>query len=365
MCHRITISSFIERFYLQISPLLTLRSINENREEMSYIIRMRNAIDFQMGGSKDYEHLKRTFSHRFILDKDKVGVLDSLLDHALYAVEQHRFSVKSIAPFFYWKVITTNNEYIIQKTNVFNLMEEIRSRNGEQILIQNYLLATFGKTFLRISSDPVRNEWDDMQLNTDTLSKFRLKKPMHERDLNSHEFTWRRVYEQNNTCFLCEDADITAYLYELERKKNTINVFKQVIKREIYEPFNQFEILKTIASPYYYVLPHQDEEEYSQDNAAPHSSRIAEEWPQKYSSEFRHFSWPTKSPVMNSIEHIWDALQRAVQKRYPPHLTLTDLQTSLQDSWCPLPPALLQTLIESMTRRVAALFRARGCPTRY
>ncbi|GFV50119.1 transposable element Tcb2 transposase [Trichonephila clavipes] len=39
----------------------------------------------------------------------------------------------------------------------------------------------------------------------------------------------------------------------------------------------------------------------------------------------RHFRWPPKSPNMNVIECIWDALQRATQKRSPSRLTPTDL----------------------------------------
>ncbi|GBL93571.1 hypothetical protein AVEN_63703-1 [Araneus ventricosus] len=92
--------------------------------------------------------------------------------------------------------------------------------------------------------------------------------------------------------------------------------------------------------------------EFQQDYATPHTSRIATEWLQEHSSDFRHFRWKPKSPDMNIIEHIWDALQRAVEKRSPPPLTPTDLWTALQDSWCQLPPALLQTLVESMPRRV-------------
>ncbi|GFT25664.1 HTH_Tnp_Tc3_2 domain-containing protein [Trichonephila clavipes] len=41
-------------------------------------------------------------------------------------------------------------------------------------------------------------------------------------------------------------------------------------------------------------------------------------------------------------------------KRSPPPPTPTELWTTLQNSWCQLPPALLQTLIESMPPRVAA-----------
>ncbi|GFX91094.1 transposable element tcb2 transposase [Trichonephila clavipes] len=107
--------------------------------------------------------------------------------------------------------------------------------------------------------------------------------------------------------------------------------------------------------------------EFQQANTATHTSRIDTEWLQKHSSEFRHFRWPPKSPDINIIEYIWDALQHAVQKRSPPNppLTLIDLWTARQDSWCQLPPALLQKLIEFMPLRVAALLPARGFPTQY
>ncbi|GFX71597.1 uncharacterized protein TNCV_2695851 [Trichonephila clavipes] len=72
-----------------------------------------------------------------------------------------------------------------------------------------------------------------------------------------------------------------------------------------------------------------------------------------------HFHWPPKSPDMDIIEYICDASQHAVQKRSPLTLISTDLWTGLQDSWSQLPPALLQTLIESIPRRVVALLRAR------
>ena len=64
------------------------------------------------------------------------------------------------------------------------------------------------------------------------------------------------------------------------------------------------------------------------------------------------------------IEHIWDALELAVQKRSPPPHTLMDLWTALKP-WCQFPPALLQTLFESMPHRVAALLHACGGPTGY
>ncbi|GBM28063.1 hypothetical protein AVEN_27450-1 [Araneus ventricosus] len=62
---------------------------------------------------------------------------------------------------------------------------------------------------------------------------------------------------------------------------------------------------------------------------------------------------------MNIIEPTWVALHCAVQKRSPPPGTLMDLRTALQDSWCEKPPGYLQTLVDFMPRRIAALLCAR------
>ncbi|GBL74422.1 hypothetical protein AVEN_44381-1 [Araneus ventricosus] len=74
---------------------------------------------------------------------------------------------------------------------------------------------------------------------------------------------------------------------------------------------------------------------------------------------------PPKSPKMNIIEDIWDALQHVFEKRSPPPHTPMDLLTALQDSWCEFPPGYLQTLVESMPHPIASLLRAHGGPTRY
>ncbi|GBN25941.1 hypothetical protein AVEN_273342-1 [Araneus ventricosus] len=79
----------------------------------------------------------------------------------------------------------------------------------------------------------------------------------------------------------------------------------------------------------------------------------------------RHFHWPPKSPEMNIIEDIRDALLHAVEKRSPPPRTPMDSLTALQGSWCEFPPGYLHTPVESMSRCFASLLRARGGPTRY
>ncbi|GBM39305.1 Multiple inositol polyphosphate phosphatase 1 [Araneus ventricosus] len=61
---------------------------------------------------------------------------------------------------------------------------------------------------------------------------------------------------------------------------------------------------------------------------------------------------------MNIIEDIRDALLHAAENRSPPPRTPMDLWTVLKDEWCELPPRYLQTLVESMPHRVAALLCA-------
>ncbi|GBM69581.1 hypothetical protein AVEN_261647-1 [Araneus ventricosus] len=103
--------------------------------------------------------------------------------------------------------------------------------------------------------------------------------------------------------------------------------------------------------------------QFQQDNATPHASRVATKWLQEHSSDFRHFHWLPKSPEMNIIEDIRDALLHAVENRSPPPRTPMDLWTVLKDERCELPPRYLQTLVESMPHRVAALLCVRRGPT--
>ncbi|GBN83734.1 putative ubiquitin carboxyl-terminal hydrolase FAF-X [Araneus ventricosus] len=105
--------------------------------------------------------------------------------------------------------------------------------------------------------------------------------------------------------------------------------------------------------------------QFQQDNATFHVSRVATKWLQEHSSDFRHFQWPPKSPDMNIIEDIRDALLHAVENRVPPPRTPMDLWTVLKDEWCELPPRYLQTLVEFMPHRVASLLCVRGGPIRY
>ncbi|GFU03599.1 transposable element Tcb2 transposase [Trichonephila clavipes] len=71
--------------------------------------------------------------------------------------------------------------------------------------------------------------------------------------------------------------------------------------------------------------------------------------------------WPTRSPDLSPVEHVWDQLKRQMPSCHSVH----DLELAVQDLWTHLPQDNIRCLINSMPDRVAACIAAGGDPTRY
>ena len=72
--------------------------------------------------------------------------------------------------------------------------------------------------------------------------------------------------------------------------------------------------------------------------------------------------WPAQSPDLNPIENLWREVERrlAGQKYQKPH----ELFHAVQQIWESLSHELIKKLIESMTRRCAAVIKAKGFSTK-
>ena len=76
-------------------------------------------------------------------------------------------------------------------------------------------------------------------------------------------------------------------------------------------------------------------------------------------NHIRTLPWPTLSPDLNPIEHLWDEFGRRVRNGLNPPETLDELRWALTQEWNNIPQAFIRNLIGSMRRRCQAVINAR------
>ncbi|GBN69268.1 Transposable element Tcb2 transposase [Araneus ventricosus] len=104
---------------------------------------------------------------------------------------------------------------------------------------------------------------------------------------------------------------------------------------------------------------------FQQDNCTSHRSRLATAWLDDHSSASSVMNWSSKSSDLNPIERLWDVLDKGVKVHHTTPATLTELWTSLADIWQDISVERFRKHVESMPRRVEAVIKARGGPSRY
>lgn len=102
---------------------------------------------------------------------------------------------------------------------------------------------------------------------------------------------------------------------------------------------------------------------FQHDNDPKHISLRARKWLLK--RKVRVLPWPSSSPDMNPIEHVWAQLDRAVRARQVFPRNQDELWEALEDEWYKLPPGFISNLYKSMSHQVSALKEAQGRHTRY
>lgn len=72
--------------------------------------------------------------------------------------------------------------------------------------------------------------------------------------------------------------------------------------------------------------------------------------------------WPSQSPDLNPIEHLWNQLEIRIQKRPNKFKNNVELETTLHEEWNQIPRNIYMNLIESMPRRKEAVISNNGRP---
>lgn len=100
---------------------------------------------------------------------------------------------------------------------------------------------------------------------------------------------------------------------------------------------------------------------FQHDNDPKHRSKHTSAFLKK--AKVSVLEWPSMSPDLNPIEHMWGILKRKVEERNVSNIT--QLREIIQEEWNRIPTVTCASLVNSMPRRVAAVLKNNGGHTKY
>lgn len=114
------------------------------------------------------------------------------------------------------------------------------------------------------------------------------------------------------------------------------------------------------------MLPFAEEEMplrwvFQQDNDPKHTSKLIKEW--FLEKNIALVEWPSQSPDLNPIEHLWEILDRQI--RVKKIKNKIELMETIRSEWNKIPLDTLQKLVDSMPKRCQAVLDANGYATKY
>jgi transposase len=131
------------------------------------------------------------------------------------------------------------------------------------------------------------------------------------------------------------------------------------LNAQLYTDILGDEFLQTLE---YYGLE-RDKITFQQDNDSKHTSCPARQWFEN--NKVKVLDWPSQSPDLNPIEHLWRHLKRQLAAYETEARNIDELWERVQDEWEKIPKQDCINLIESMPKRVKALLKAKGGYTKY
>lgn len=115
------------------------------------------------------------------------------------------------------------------------------------------------------------------------------------------------------------------------------------------------EVLEPVVLPYLQGLPTAI---FQQDNARPHVARIVQGF--FVNRQIELLPRPARSPDLSPIENMWSMVAQRLTQITSPAATPDQLWQRVEAAWSAVPQEHIQSLFESMPRRVAAVISNNG-----
>jgi hypothetical protein len=119
-----------------------------------------------------------------------------------------------------------------------------------------------------------------------------------------------------------------------------------------------------------HLMPLYNGQVFQQDNAPIHTAQMVKQWFEEHGILWCQ-SWPSYSPDLNPIEHVWTLMKRLIYDKEPFIMKLSrsrQLEVLLREiprAWVEIQSEVIDSLVSSMKQRVQAVIDAQGWYTHY
>ncbi len=171
---------------------------------------------------------------------------------------------------------------------------------------------------------------------------------------------WRKSGEAQNPCCLKSSVkfpqSVMIWAAMSSAGVGPLCFLKSTVNTAIYQ-----EILE------HFILPSADKFYgdadfiFQQDLAPTHTAKGTKSWLNVHGVGV--LDWPSNSLDLNPIENLWGIVKRKMRDTRPNNAD--DLKAAIKATWASIPPQQCHKLITSMQRRIEAVIKSKGAPTKY